>query len=161
MEITQDRLKELFIYHADGHLIWKVKKSKNVKIGGFAGSPNNEGYIHVQIDRYKYKIHRLIFLWHFGFVPNLIDHTDQNKQNNKIENLRAATNSENLRNRPKQSNNTTGFKGVSFHKPTNKFQAKIKINKQQIYLGLFLAAEDAYAAYCIAAKKYHHEFWSV
>jgi CO dehydrogenase/acetyl-CoA synthase gamma subunit (corrinoid Fe-S protein) len=161
MEITQARVKELFDYHPDGHLTWKVQKSNNVKVGSFAGSVNSEGYLQVGIDRVLYKVHRLIYLWHYGFVYNLIDHIDQNKLNNKIQNLRIATNSQNLRNRSKQVNNTSGFKGVSFHKHTNKFQAKIKINKKQIYLGLFLSAEEAYDVYCIAAKKYHKEFWSL
>lgn len=159
MEITQTRVKELFDYHSDGYLIWKVRKSNNVKIGSIAGSPNSEGYIQVGIDQILYKAHRLIFLWHFGFISEIIDHIDGNKQNNKIENLRIATNSENLKNRSKQINNTSGFKGVSFHKNTNKFQASIKVKDKKIYLGLFVFAKDAHDAYCNAAKKYHGNFW--
>jgi hypothetical protein len=158
MEITQDYLKEIFDYK-DGNLIWKVKKSNSLKIGDICGSKNNEGYIQTSLNGKKFKNHRLIWMWHYGVFPELIDHIDHNPSNNKIENLRIATQSENFRNRPKATNNTSGYKGVSFHKHRKKFQAKIKINGKQIYLGLFDSAKDAHNVYCIAAKEHHGEFW--
>ena len=158
MTVTQAYLKEIFDYK-DGDLIWKVQKSNNVKIGRKAGSRNNEGYIQTSLDGNKYKNHRLIWMWHYGFFPELIDHIDHKPSNNKIENLRIATQSQNFMNRPKMSNNKSGFKGVSFHKDRKKFQATIKLNGKQVYLGLFSCPKQAHDAYCDAAKKYHGEFW--
>ena len=158
MTITQNYLKEIFDYK-DGNLLWKIKKSNRVKVGDIVGSKNNEGYIQTNLNGGRYKVHRLIWMWHYGFFPELIDHIDHNPSNNKIENLRIATQAENFRNRPKQSNNTSGFKGVSFHKDRKKFQAKIKINGKQIYLGLFQSAKEAHDVYCLAAKQHHAEFW--
>lgn len=158
MKITQFQVKEIFDYHLNGNLIWKIKKATNTNIGSVVGSENSEGYLQTSINSVKYKIHQLVFIWHFGYCPKIIDHIDQNKKNNKIENLREATNSQNSMNRPKQLNNTTGFKGVSIHKQSGKFQCSIKINNKKIWLGLFVEIKDAVAAYQKAAEKYHQQF---
>ena len=154
--ITQNRLLELFIYQ-DGQLIWKINKPP-AKIGTVIGSNHNDGYLHSRIDRRIYLLHRLIFLYHKGFLPEFIDHIDGNRRNNKIGNLREATRSQNISNSKLKNNNTSGFKGVSWNKSVNKWVAGIRFNRKKIHLGCFHNKQDAYAVYCEAAKKYFGEF---
>lgn len=85
-----------------------------------------------------------------------VDHKDLNGLNNQRNNLRICTHAENRRNLTKPKNNTTGFKGVSPIR--GKFQATIKVNYQQIYLGVYVDPIDAALAYDKAAKKYFGEF---
>lgn len=88
----------------------------------------------------------------------VVDHIDGNGLNNCRDNLRICTNSENVKNRKIQINNTSGYKGVTWHKREQKWRAQIQMNNKQIQLGSFDNPEDAYAAYCEAAEKYHGEF---
>lgn len=85
-----------------------------------------------------------------------VDHRDGNTFNNCRDNLRLCSNGQNLRNRGKQSNNTTGFKGViRLH---DKFSARIEVNRRKTYLGVFTSAEDAARAYDAAAVVMHGDF---
>lgn len=87
-----------------------------------------------------------------------VDHVNGNKLDNRSANLRLATRSENMRNTGPQSNNTSGFKGVSFQKDSGMWSAKIGLHGVRHHLGLFRSAELAHAAYCEAAKRLHGEF---
>lgn len=84
------------------------------------------------------------------------DHIDGNGMNNQRSNLRVCTTAENQMNRGKQSNNTSGFKGVTRYK--KQWQAQINVNKKLTYLGQFLTKELAHEAYIEACNKYHGEF---
>lgn len=89
-----------------------------------------------------------------------VDHRDGNKLNNQSSNLRVCTQSENQHNRTKYANNKTGFKGVYWHKKSNKFQTQIKSNNKiiYIYIGLFDSARNAARAYNTFARKIHGAF---
>lgn len=87
-----------------------------------------------------------------------VDHIDGDMLNNVLSNLRVATNQQNKYNTKKPSNNSSGFKGVSFSKCANKWHAYISAENKRFHLGLFLTPEEAHAAYCSAAKKLHGEF---
>jgi hypothetical protein len=128
--ITQERLKELFDYQ-NGQLIWKVKKARCVKIGTAAGSistANGLKYVCVEIDGSSHKLHRLNFLYHYGYLPKCVDHKDGNTLNNKIENLREATLSQNSQNGKFRTSNTSGYKNVSFEKRHNKWRVLLRVN---------------------------------
>lgn len=86
------------------------------------------------------------------------DHIDGNGLNNQRENLRLCTHSENLRNRKKNTNNTSGYKGVCWNKVYKKWQAQLCFNSKVMNLGCFLEKEDAYKAYCEASEKYHKDY---
>lgn len=89
---------------------------------------------------------------------NRVDHIDGNGLNNQRSNLRPATNAQNLRNRGKQKNNTTGFKGVYFYRRRNVFQAYITVDGVRKTIGQFKTAEEAHTAYCAASVKFHGDF---
>jgi hypothetical protein len=65
---------------------------------------------------------------------------------------------QNSQNQVKHSDNTSGFKGVSWHKGANKWVARIRVQKKLIHLGCFTTPEQAYAAYCNAANEHYKEY---
>ena len=85
-----------------------------------------------------------------------VDHRDGNRLNNSRANLRVCEHYENLRNRGKQKNNTTGFCGV--YKNRDRYQAQIKMNGKCLYFGTYPTPEEAARAYDEAALKLHGEF---
>jgi hypothetical protein len=80
------------------------------------------------------------------------DHINGNGLDNRRRNLRAVTHAENLSNTKAYRNNSTGFKGVTFHKKVGKFQACISINGKNTYLGLFKTASEANAV-CVKKRE--------
>jgi len=125
---------------------------------------NPQGYLQLRLKQNGKNenicVHRLVAE---HFLPNpenkrCIDHIDKDKKNNNMWNLRWCTNGENMSNRGKQQNNTSGFKGVTFNKERNKWQAQIQVEKVYKSLGRFDTKEKAYEAYCDACIKYHKEF---
>jgi len=135
MPITTELLKELFDY-SDGNLVWRVDKGRSKK-GTIAGSKDSKGYMQIKVNQKLYRLHRLIWLWHGKELPEQLDHIDRNPLNNKIENLRASTASMN------QWNTSKCDGGVTFHKASKKWRARIKINNKEIYLGIFSNFEQA------------------
>jgi len=156
MELNQALVRQLFEY-LDGTLVWKVTNSNRAKAGTIAGTEKEHGYRSLRINRKPFHVHRIIFLWHHGYLPNVVDHIDGNPRNNCIENLREATFKQNQGNRRKSDRGSTP-KGVDWKPRTGKWQARITINGKQKYLGVFATAEDAHAAYTKAAGEYFGVF---
>ena len=157
--MKKKQLHDVFEYK-DGNLIWKIKPCKNKNIGDVAGCIRGDGYITIRINRKRYLAHRLVWMFHNGDIPiGLdIDHIDRNPSNNRIENLRLATRSQNMTNRHKQTNNTSGYKGVCWHKCAKKWVAQIAHNKIKNHLGYFDTAELARDAYILASGKLQGDF---
>ena len=154
--VTQEQVKELFYYN-NGVLYWKNPWFKTQKDKP-AGTLLNTGYRSIGIKYNKYLEHRLIYLYHHGVLPQYIDHIDGNPANNSIENLRECSNMQNHFNEKKPKNNTSGIKGVSFHKSTQKWRANVFLNYKQHYLGLFNDIQDAEKACVEFRNKHHGEF---
>lgn len=147
-DITKEFVEDVLEYR-DGELYWKPFK---------AGTHDGNGYLQVGIQRRYFKVHRLIFLMHHGYLPEVIDHIDGNRQNNRIENLREATRSQNGYNSKLSKHNKSGAKGVSWREKTKKWRARIYAEKKQISLGEFEKFEDAKAAVIAAREKHHKQF---
>jgi hypothetical protein len=109
---------------------------------------------------YNLKCRRIIFLLHKGYLTkdNIIDHIDNNSLNNKIENLREGTRSQNQHNSKLPKHNTSGHKGVTFHKPSGKWRVRIKMHGKEHYFGFYVNKEDAIKVAIEARKKLHGEF---
>jgi hypothetical protein len=156
--ITQLELKELLSYNQDtGIFTWNVNRSGGAKSGDIAGSIHHEGYIRIQINKKIYAGHRLAWLYVHGYFPeNKIDHINGNTSDNKITNLRTASDVENARNRKIKSTNISGFKGVSKH--LNMWRARYTANNKTYNLGLFETKELARQAYESATLKEFGDF---
>lgn len=132
--------------YEDGRLFWKRKANNfcnNITIGGEAGSDSPSGYRNIRLKGRLYRTHRIIFLMHHNYLPKFIDHKDGDKLNNRIGNLRDASRSLNGINRNQQNNNSSGYKGVSWHNRIKKWQAYISINGKREHLGYFEIKEEA------------------
>ena len=123
-------------YYKNG---WLYRKKDNKKIGTKAGA----GYLYTYSNGGVFLIHRIIYLMHNSdFDQSLsIDHIDGNPLNNKIENLRAVTHKQNLRNQKMRSTNTSGVMGV--YKHGERWRVRIKVDGVFMHLGLFKDFNEA------------------
>lgn len=141
--------------YQDGELFWKVPTCSNMKVGQPAGSNDSKGYKQISFKGKVYRLHRIIFLMHHGYMPDFVDHIDGNKKNNRIENLRPTDKSKNNWNAKTRSDNTSGFKGVSFNKQSNRWFGYIMKHGKHIHLGSFKDPEAAHNAVVAARKELH------
>jgi hypothetical protein len=128
---------------------------------------NDKEYLNVNLCKNSklkgMRVHRLVAL---AFIPNpnnkeFIDHIDGNKTNNHISNLRWVTPKENQYNRPISKSNTSGIKGVSLCKSTQKWVCQIKINGKSTHLGCFVNLDDAIKKRQEVAKQQFGEFINI
>jgi len=152
-----ERLSQLLDYDPEtGIFRWKQFRRWSAQKGDIAGYVTKKGYRKISIDCVDYGAHRLAWKIVYNEDPSdQIDHIDRDKQNNKISNLRLATNQQNCMNVAAKKNNTSGIKGVYFNKKQQKWIARIGFNYKKINLGSFEKIEDAALAYKNAEKKYH------
>lgn len=151
---TKTELQEIFEYK-DGNLYWKKTYAK-AKKGVIVGWIEKNGYRACTLNNVRYRVHRLIFAFHYDVCPDILDHINGDKTDNRIENLRPATIVQNNVNRRANSNNKIGLKGVCFDQ--GKFKASIKINKRSKHLGYFKTPYEAHFAYICAAKSIYGDF---
>lgn len=156
--ITVERLKELLDYSPDtGVFTWKTSRG-GWPAGREAGCLQWDGYVRIGIDGSQYRAHQLAWLWMHGEWPNRLDHKNRDRSDNRIDNLRKATQSNNLANTTLRHNNTSGFKGVSRVRATGKWIATIKVMGKSRYLGTYDAPQKAHEAYMAALSSAHGEF---
>lgn len=146
-------MRECFDYR-EGRIFWKERplhhfvdewrrRIFNSRQSGMEAGPLVHGYRMVKFSWGKVGVHRIIFIMHHGFLPEEVDHINGDPLDNRIENLRAATHAENLRNMKTPSSNTSGRNGVSWHKATRKWAVGIRHNGKWMHLGTFNDYSDA------------------
>lgn len=169
-------LRQILTYDpVNGWLIWnrrsadlftwpRICNSWNAKYAGTrAGALANDGYRKLTIKYKTYLEHRVIFsLVHGIDIENEIDHINCDRADNRIENLRLATKSEQCVNNSGQKRRRSQYKGAYINsvKSQRKFRSSISFGGKTFYLGVFETAEDAHAAYCAAGMKLHGEFFN-
>ena len=141
---TQKELLSLFNYNEEtGDLTWKVTRG-SIKKGTLCNYNNGRGYLRTRIDKKQFLNHIIIYIMMTGEEPKFqIDHDDGNTLNNKWDNLIQRTQSENIRKAKLKSDNTSGYKGVSWNLKRNKWESYITINKKRKFLGYFNDIVDA------------------
>lgn len=174
--LTQEYVKEIFHY-SEGFLYWKAHK-KILKNGTKSSKifKTNKGVLRRSIffKSNSFYESRLIFFYHYGYFPEIVDHKDLDTLNNKIENLRAADKFKNAHNRGSNKNVSSKYKGVystvqktyRFVKESSerkvymyyRWSAQISYDNKQIHIGQFKTENEAALAYNKAAVKYHKEF---
>lgn len=138
-----------------GSFTWIDCKSSRKLNGALAGAIDAKGYRYINILGKNYREHRLAWFYMKGVWPlNQIDHINRIRDDNRFENLREATNQENMRNASCPSHNTSGYVGVNWHKGDRRWRAFIKVNGKSIHLGNFTDKVDAIAARKEAEKLY-------
>lgn len=133
-----------------GVFTWK-KGGGHCIAGRIAGSIDSHGYRQITIDKRPYLAHRLVWLWCKGVWPTYhLDHINGDILDNRMDNLREATFSQNCANAKRRKDNTMGLKGVSKH--GKRFRAQIQVNKKKRCVGVFDTPEQAHEAYMEAAR---------
>jgi hypothetical protein len=103
-------------------------------------------------------IHRVIFAMTNDYWPETVHHINCDRLDNRPSNLRAATRAENMRNCRRQSNNTSGVKGVTWNKQGQKWVALCRVNGKRYHLGRFTEIQDAASALRAFREQHHKEF---
>lgn len=135
------KIKDFLDYRVDGKLVWKKHWYQSHSGDLLRESMHPKGYYYTEIFAKRWLIHRLIWFWHNGELPQFLDHINRNRLDNRIENLRPATVQQNAYNSIKKNKN--GYRGVTFHKPSGLYMAFAA----KTYLGYFKKPEDAAKAY--------------
>lgn len=167
--ITADYARARLSYNPEnGVFLWRTRPREHFRslhefvrwnnryAGKMAGSADTKGHLQITINDQRYAAHRLAWVYMTGEWPDLeIDHANGQKSDNSWLNLRQATMSQNMTNRPPPRTSKSGLKGVRLDVATGKWTAMIIIRKQ---LGSFDTREAAADAYDQAASKIHGEF---
>jgi hypothetical protein len=167
--LTQERLRELLDYDpATGEFRWRPRQVTHFRIktwnarnaGKRAGRLTAHGYRHIVIEAVPFYAHQLAWLWVHGVWPGgHLDHRNGNRDDNWIDNLRAATSGQNNWNRRVQSRTRSGLKGAHWSKREKKWQSTISCNGKMKFLGYFPTAEAASEAYHREAEKLHGAYY--
>ncbi|WGY37377.1 HNH endonuclease [Pseudomonas aeruginosa] len=158
--LTQERLLEVIHYCPEsGKFTWIMDRG-GAWSGKEAGCLSTiSGYALIRIDGVLYRAHRLAWLYVYGETPcGAIDHVNGIAKDNRILNLRLATQSQNMQNKRASSASKTGVKGVCYCSATGRYQVKIRVDGKYKHIGRFDTVEEGATAYAEAARRYFGEF---
>jgi hypothetical protein len=156
--ITAHELRSLLDYESEtGIFRWKVSRGSRATVGAEVGTPDLYGYKTIRLSKKSYKLHRLAWLYVYGFWPaGDVDHINGARSDNRIANLRDVPRKVNLENqRVAKNNRSTGILGVYFDKRKSVFYSRISMHNRSVHLGSFPTPELAQAAYLEAKRRLH------
>ena len=157
-ELSQEFLKEHLEYR-DGHLWWIKPTARRVSIGDRFGSYHSNGYRVGRLKNKPHYEHRLIWLYHRGIWPKgHIDHINNIRDDNRIENLREATIQQNQFNKKSVSGSSSKYKGVCWDKKRKKWRANATLDGKIKTLGRFNCEHEAAESYRKATEHLHKEY---
>jgi hypothetical protein len=155
---TKERLSELFEY-VDGGMLRRRVSAGNQKAGTVTSGKKEEcGYCRILVDGGHYLFHRIVWRLIYGDEPEFIDHINNIRNDNRIENLRRVDKSSNSQHQLMQINNSSGFFGVSWYKRHEKWRVGICVNSKSITVGYYGSIKDAVLAYNEKCNELHGEF---
>lgn len=166
-KISIEELRHRYVYDIfTGALRFRIAPANqpNSRVGQEAGYNRQTKYGIYRVLKFSNKAvyaHRLVWFYVTGEWPKgHIDHIDKNTLNNRFDNLRPSTTSQNKSNCLKYENNTSGFKGVTkfISKAGLKWKSQITFQQKVIYLGLYSSKEEAHEAYVHAAQELQGSF---
>jgi hypothetical protein len=158
--ITQKQLKSKLSYSPIvGVFEWRTA-GRRITQGGLAGGVcRDSGYVVIGVMGKNYLAHHLAWLYMTGDWPEMdIDHKDGDRSNNAFSNLRLATKRQNQWNKAISPLNSSGEKGVSFDKSTQKWRGQVGLGDKRVHVGLFKTKEEATAAVRERRQELHGEF---
>lgn len=152
---------DFFRYDSEtGKIYWKRRSGQKGVPGKEAGHTNRSGYVEIRLNKKTYLAHRIAWALFHGTteVPQMLDHINNCRADNKIKNLRPATAQQNPKNQKPKKGGTSQFKGVSWYSRHQKWQAQIRREGKSIHLGYYNSQEKAHNVYREAALSLHGEF---
>lgn len=159
--VTLSELHQMLDYDPlTGEFRWVCPPQNMINLKGLrAGSIYSNGYRYISINGVEYRSGRLAWLYYYGEeASGMVDHHNRDRSDDRILNLREATNSQNQANRPAPKNNTSGVKGVRYERDRGRWRASIEFNGKAKNLGRFSTKEEAIAARKSAEEKCFGEF---
>lgn len=158
--LTYEVVRDLLEYFPDTGFMVRRKNTRGARAGQKCERINELGYSVICIGDRQYLAHRVVWLYTYGEWPNLpIDHINGNRSDNRVENLRLATHSDNQKNRKKGKNNTSGYVGVSWSASHKKWLSSTVLNGKSKFLGRYSTKEEAAIAYINFAKVEHGKYY--
>jgi hypothetical protein len=162
LPLTLERLRTVIHYDPlTGVFEWTTQRNNHRALPGTSAGhyKSKRKYVIIGIYHHNYFAHRIAWLYMTGEMPTCdIDHINGDRADNRWANLRLATRSQNNANAKRRADNTSGFKGVTFNKRRNGWQAQIKLTGRNYNLGCFITPEEAHAAYRVAAAERFGQF---
>ena len=153
--MTIQKITELLDYNSEtGVFTWKVMrggKRSGTRAGTEIRIPQRHGlqiYRSIRLNKRHYLEHRLAWRIVYGDIPSgmQIDHINRNPSDNRISNLRLVTQSANNMNTKLHGNNTSGIRGVSWHKQIKRWIAELRWNGKKYHIGCYVSKDEAAAA---------------
>lgn len=153
-------LRQHFAYDPETGAVTKLRQRRGdrLPLGTPLGFRNGNGYLRAGVDGRQVYVHQIAWALATGhWSDKIIDHRNGDKTDNRLANLRECTQAENTRNSTRRSHSGQPYKGVRRTR-AGTWQARIRIDNKEVYLGTFGTPEQAHEAYAKGAQRYHGEF---